>query len=105
MMPTCSATLPEAFARHMLEIDALVAVLGRDDMREGDSVELLGHRAVVVDKGLADHQAPAIREALGVVAEAIAIEPRPGEDLMRFSSAGTELPNARAQAVAKESAI
>ncbi len=40
----------EPFAGHHLEIDALVAVLGVDEVRESDRVELLWYHAVEVDE-------------------------------------------------------
>ena len=42
---------PEPFARDHLEVDALVAVLGVDEMRELDGVELLWDNTVEVDEG------------------------------------------------------
>jgi hypothetical protein len=38
------------FARHHLEIDALITVLGIDKVGEPDRVKLLGYNAVEVDK-------------------------------------------------------
>ena len=40
----------EALSRDHLEVDALVAVLGVDKMRQFDSVELLRDNSVEVDK-------------------------------------------------------
>lgn len=41
----------EAFARHHLEVNSLVAVLSVDKVREPDRVELLGYYTIEVNEG------------------------------------------------------
>jgi hypothetical protein len=92
----------ESFAGDHLEVDALIAVLGVDEVRKPDSIELLWNDAVKVDEcgchpvpvlfdqhclpdtlnGEGLHVKETIREALGIFKVAVTLEPYPRHDLM-----------------------
>ena len=90
------------FARDHLEVDALVAVLGVDQVRELDCIELLRNDAVEVDKcsrhpvmaatdqttcmqgsNRSLHVEPSVRQTLGILEVPVPFEPDPCHDLMR----------------------